>query len=147
MSMTAWRFRSTEGADDAVVRLKTLNAQDMIDVQDIAVVRWPQYATSPQAAEHVIGENSKMTSMMNKIIKGNDPKIDPSMIESVRGDMEPGTSALVLKSSAAMVETVAKAFRDQPMELMRSDLSVKDQDQLRTLFGDPNGPAGNQPTA
>ncbi len=142
MSTTAWRFKNTEGADDAVLRLKQLDAQDMIDVQDIAIVRWPMYATAPQAAEHVTEEGSKMSTLMAKV-KGVGTRIDPGMLDSVRGDMEPGTSALVLKSSAAMVDTVAKAFRNQPMELIRSDLSIQEQDQLRTAFSDRPGPGGS----
>jgi len=47
MSTTAWRFSGTEGADDAVLRLKQLDTQDLIVVQDVAVLRWPQYAAAP----------------------------------------------------------------------------------------------------
>ena len=47
MSTTAWRFSGTEGADGAVLRLKQLDAQELIDVQDVAVLRWPQTAAAP----------------------------------------------------------------------------------------------------
>jgi hypothetical protein len=50
MSTMAWRFKSTEGADEAVMRLKQLGSQDVIDVQDVAVIRWPQYASGPTAS-------------------------------------------------------------------------------------------------
>src|ERR1039457_4040269 len=77
MSTTAWRFRGTEGADHAVLRLKQLNSQDLIDVQDVAVIRWPQYADAPTAQEHVTAEGSKVSSLMNKLRKGS---IDSSML-------------------------------------------------------------------
>ena len=38
-ALTAWRFADTEGADAAVLRLKQLDAQDLIDLEDVAVVR------------------------------------------------------------------------------------------------------------
>jgi uncharacterized membrane protein len=136
MPTTAWRFSDTEGADDAVLRLKQLDAQELIDVQDVAVIRWPHYATEPAAQEHVTEEGSKVASLVHKLKYGS---IDSSMIESVKGDMTPGTSALVLFSSDAMVDKVAKAFQGRGMELIRSDLSVQQQDRLRTAFGDPPG--------
>lgn len=135
MSTTAWRFRSTEGADDAVLRLKQLNAQDLIDVQDVSVVRWPQYASAPSAHEHVTDEGSKVTTMVGKL-RGVG-RINTQMLDAVKADMVPGTSAVVVMSYGAVMDIVAKAFQGQSMELMRSDLSVQEQDQLRSTFGDP----------
>ena len=134
MSTTAWRFRTTEGADDAVFKLKQLDAQDLIDVQDVAVLRWPLHATEPAAQEHVTDEG-KVSSLIGRL-RGTG-RIDTMMIESVKGDMTPGTSAVVVLSTAAVVNTVASAFQGQPMELVRSDLSVPEQDRLRAAFGAP----------
>jgi uncharacterized membrane protein len=78
MPTTAWRFRGTEGADDAVLRLMRLGGQELIDVQDVAVIG-----------------------------------------------------------------TVAKAFEGHAMELMRSDLSVQQEDRLRAAFGDPADAPGS----
>ncbi|MDH6145358.1 MULTISPECIES: DUF1269 domain-containing protein [Kitasatospora] len=145
MSTTAWRFSGTEGADDAVLRLKQLGDQELIDVRDVAVIRWPEYSTRAQVQEHVTDEGSKASSFAKKLSKSG---IDSSMIESVKGDMTPGTSALVLLSTDAVIDTVAKAFEGHAMELMRSDLSVQQEDRLRAAFGDPSntdrGPAAGQ---
>lgn len=138
MSTTAWRFRSTEGADDAVFKLKQLDSQDLIDVQDVAVLRWPLHATAPTAQEHVTDEGSKVTSLISRL-RGSG-RIDTMMIESVKGDMTPGTSAVVVLSTAAVVDTVAQAFHGQPIELVRSDLSVPEQDRLREAFGSQSPP-------
>ncbi len=147
MPTTAWRFSGTEGADDAVLRLKRLDAQELIDVQDVAVIRWPQYAAAPQAQEHVTDEGSRASSFAKKLRKAG---IDSSMIESVEADMTPGTSALVLLSADAAIETVAQAFEGHAMELMRSDLSVQQEDRVRAAFSDPavkhrGQPPGNAP--
>ena len=45
--------------------------------------------------------------------------------------MRPGTSAMVLMSANAEIDAVVHAFEGQPMELIRTDLSVPDQDRLR----------------
>jgi uncharacterized membrane protein len=134
MSTTAWRFTGTEGADEAVLRLKQLDAQELIDVQDVTVLRWPHYAAQPTAQEHVTDEGSRVSSLVSKLRHAS---IDGSMIESVKGDMVPGTSVLMLLSSDAAVDTVARAFEGQRMELVRSDLSVQQQDRLRAAFGGP----------
>jgi uncharacterized membrane protein len=128
MPTTAWRFPGTEGADNAVARLKELASKDLINLVDIAVLRWPEYAAQPTTHEHVHEQGGKMASMVRRL---QHPVIDASMMESVKGDMRPGTSAVVLLSSGAEIDAVVHAFEGQPMELIRSDLSVPEQDRLR----------------
>ena len=106
-TLTAWRFSSTEGADDAVLRLVRLDEQDQIDVEDAAVLRWPRYAGAPSADVHVTRQGGAFSSIAKKIAHGN---IDNPTLDSVKGEMSPGTSALVLLSQNATVATVAKAF-------------------------------------
>jgi uncharacterized membrane protein len=130
---TAWAFGNTEGADAAVLRLKQLDTQDLIDVQDVTVIRWPEYAAQPQAQEHVTEEGSKVSSFVSKI---RHTAIDSSMVESVKGDMGPGTSAVVLLSSDASIDAVVKAFEGQAMSLIRSDLSVQQEDLIRAAFSE-----------
>lgn len=131
-ALTAWRFSGTEGADEAVLRLKQLDGQDLIDVEDVAVIRWPQYAAAPVAHEHVTDQGGKVSSLVSKI---RGATIDSSTVEAVKGDMTPGTSALVLLSSDAVIGPVAEAFQGQGMELIRSSLSVQQEDQMRAAFG------------
>lgn len=136
MSTTAWRFSGTEGADTAVLRLKQLDSQGVMDVQDVAVIRWPQYASGPQVQEHVTDEGSRASSLAKRIRKAG---IDNSMLDAVKDDMRLGTSALVVLSADAELDTVAKAFEGQAMELIRSDLSVRQEDELRATFKEPPG--------
>jgi uncharacterized membrane protein len=131
MTTTAWRFSGTEGADAAVLRLKQLDAQEVMDVQDVTVLRWPQYASGPQVQEHVTDEGSKASSLAKRMRKAG---IDSAMLQAVKDDMRLGTSALVVLSADAAIDTVAEAFHGQAMELIRSDLSVQQQDALRAAF-------------
>jgi uncharacterized membrane protein len=78
--------------------------------------------------EHVHEQGGRMASMVRRL---QHPVIDASMIESVKGDLRPGTSAVVLLSSGAEIDAVVHAFEGEPIELIRSDLSVPDQDRLR----------------
>lgn len=128
MPTTAWRFAGTEGADTAVVKLKQLAAQDQINLMDVAVLRWPEYAPEPTTVEHATQEGGKVGTMLRKLQHAT---VDSSMIDTVKHDLRPGTSAMVMLSSDANLDAVVHAFEGQPMELLRTDLSVPDQDRLR----------------
>src|ERR1700722_1528462 len=125
MPVTAWQFSDTEAADEAVIKLKQFDDQDLIKVEDMAVVRWPQYAAGPAADEHVTVQGGKVSSMMHKMRHN---RIDSSMIESVKADMMPGTSVLVLQSSDALVDALAEAVGGPGVGLMGSDRPVPQQD-------------------
>jgi uncharacterized membrane protein len=142
MPTTAWRFAGTEGADNAVARLKQLDSQDMINVMDIAVLRWPEYAPEPITHEHVADEGGKVASMMRRLQKGS---IDGSMIDTVKGDLHPGTSAMVLLSADANIDAVVHAFEGQPLELVRTDMSVPEQDRLRVQMDQARRSQGQAP--
>ena len=140
MPTTAWRFSGTEGADEAVLKLKQLEAAKLIEVQDVTVIRWPQYAAEPTVQEHVTQEGSKVSSLMHKLTHSG---IDGSMVVAAQDDMTPGTSVLVLLTPETAVDAFAKAFEGQGVELIRSDLSVQEQDQVRAALGDSG--AADQP--
>jgi uncharacterized membrane protein len=140
MTTTAWRFSGTEGADEAVLKLKQQEAAKLIEVQDVTVIRWPQYAAEPTMSEHVTEEGSKVSSLVHKFTHSG---IDSSIVQSCKGDMTPGTSVLVLLTPEASVDAFAKAFQGQGVELIRSDLSVQEQDEVRAALDDPG--AADQP--
>jgi uncharacterized membrane protein len=133
MPTSAWRFSGTEGADEAVVKLKGLAAQDLIEVQDLTVIRWPRWAAEPIAQEHVTEEMSKVSALMGR---RRHAAIDSSMIEAARGDMTPGTSVVVMLSANANIDAIAGTFQGlgRDIELIRTDLSVPDQDRLKAAI-------------
>jgi uncharacterized membrane protein len=140
MPTTAWRFAGTEGADNAVLKIKQLDQADLINVTDVAVLRWPEHASAPLVQEHVTQEGGRLKSMMDKARHG---AIDGDMIDTVRGDLAPGTSAMVLLSSDAQIDAVVHAFEGDPMELLRTDMSVPDQDRLRFAVNQHRGQDGS----
>jgi uncharacterized membrane protein len=144
MPTTAWRFAGTEGADSAVARIKQLDNQDMITAMDVAVLRWPEFATEPTTQEHVTAKGGMVATIRRKF---QHAAIDSSMIDTVKGDLRPGTSAMVLLSSDADIDAVVHAFEGQPMELLRTDLSVPEQDRLRTAVNEARqrGGGGDAP--
>jgi Protein of unknown function (DUF1269) len=116
----ACRYR----ADEAILKLKQLEAAKLVEVQGVSVIRWPQYAAKPTVREHVTEEGSKVSSLMHRFTHGG---IDSSMVQAAKGDMTAGTSVLVLLTSEAAVDAFAKAFERRGVEMIRSDLSVQEQ--------------------
>jgi len=142
MPTTAWRFAGTEGADNAVARIKQLDSQDMINAMDVAVLRWPEYAPEPTTQEHVTQTGGKVAGLKRKL---HHAAIDRSMIDTVKSDLRPGNSAMVLLSSDADIDAVVHAFRGQPLELLRTDLSVPEQDRLRHAVDEARQGGGDAP--
>jgi uncharacterized membrane protein len=62
--------------------------------------------------------------------------IDESFINSVRSKITPGTSALFLLTSGAVVDKVAAAVKGQQFEIIQTNLSKEQEDQLRADFGE-----------
>jgi uncharacterized membrane protein len=138
MPTSAWRFSGTEGADDAVVNLKGLAAKDLIEVQDLTVIRWPRWAEQPIVQEHVTDEGHGVSALMARHRR---TAVDSSIIEAAKGDMTPGTSVIVLSSANANIDAIAGTFQGlgQNIELIRTDLSVPEQDQLRAALSQARG--------
>ncbi len=62
--------------------------------------------------------------------------IDEGFLEQVRAKITPGTSALFLMSSGAVVDKVAKAVKGQQFEIIQTNLSKDQEEQLRADFAE-----------
>lgn len=144
MPTSAWRFSDTEGADDAVVKLKGLAAQDLIEVQDLTVIRWPRWAAGPIVQEHVTYEGHGVSGMVGR---RRHAVIDSSIIEAAKGDMTSGTSVIVMLSVNADLDAIAGTFQGlgRDIELIRTDLSVPEQDRLRAALSHATDPSQSPP--
>ncbi len=60
--------------------------------------------------------------------------IDENFINSVRDKITEGTSALFLLTENAVVDKVAAAVKDQPFEILTTNLSKEQEDKLRADF-------------
>ena len=110
-----------------------LAAQDLIELQDVTVIRWPRWAAEPIVQEHVTEEMSKVSALIGK---RRQTVVDSSMIEAARGDMTPGTSVIVMLTANAKIDAIAGTFQGlgRDIELIRSDLSVPEQDRLKAAI-------------
>jgi uncharacterized membrane protein len=65
-----------------------------------------------------------------------DVGIDDSFIRRMRDEIQPGTSALFVLSSDAVVDKVTQAFEGQQMVLVESNLSQEQESKLREVFSE-----------
>ena len=157
-TLTAWRFETAEGADQAIGTLKDLASKELIKVQDAATVSWPEGKKKPKTRQQndLAGAGAMggafwgmlfgllffvpflgmavgaavggLTGMMT------DVGIDDGFINRVRDRVTPGTSALFLLSSDAVVDKVKEAFAATSPELIFTNLSEEEEAKLRSAF-------------
>jgi uncharacterized membrane protein len=157
-TLTAWKFDSPYGADDALATLEKLQSEALIQVQDAAVVSWEPGRKKPRTREM---HSTKKTGAMGGAFWGflfgliffipilglaigaatgalfgslADVGISDSFIKSVREKVTPGTSALFLLSSDAVVDRVRGEFHDTHAELISTNLSAEQEAKLRDAF-------------
>lgn len=157
-TMTVWKFPSPDGADAAEETLEQLTKQNLITVHDAAIVSYPTDAKKPKTRQlnNLTGAGALggafwgmlfglifLVPLLGAAIGAGigaltgsltDVGIDDQFIKAVRDQIKPGTSALFVLSSDAVVDRVKEAFEGQPMVLLQSNLSRAEEDKLREVF-------------
>jgi uncharacterized membrane protein len=157
-TLTAWKFETPYGADDALATLEKLQSEALIQVQDAAVVSWEPGRRKPSTREmHSTKRAGALGGGFWGFLFGliffvpilglaigaatgalfgslADVGISDAFINSVREKVTPGTSALFLLSSEAVMDRVAGEFQDTNAELISTNLSSQQEAQLREAF-------------
>lgn len=157
-SLTVWKFNNTEGADAALTTLEDLQKQGLIKVNDAAVVRWDEGKKKPHTRQladltaagglggafwgllfgliFFVPLLGLAVGAATGAIAGHftNVGIDDDFIKTVRDKVTPGTSALFLLSSDAVMDRVQGAFSGTEAELISTNLSQADEDALREAF-------------
>ncbi len=158
-TLTVLKFDTPTGAQKALDLIKSLQKQQLITVQDAAIVSWKQGDKKPKTKQlnNLTGAgalNGAFWGMLFGLIffipffglavgaamgalagKFSDYGIDDAFIEQVRGKVTEGTSALFLLSSGAVRDKVREAFKGQKFELIASNLTKAEEKQLMEEFG------------
>jgi len=159
-TLTVWKFESAEGAQDALNKLTELSKQQLIQIQDAAVVAWPAGDKKPKTKNYgsMTGQGALSGAFWGMLFgliffvpffglaigaamgalagKFADYGIDDNFIKEVREKVTEGTSALFLLSSNAVEDRIAEAFTGVKMELIKSNLSSEQEAKLKEEFGE-----------
>jgi uncharacterized membrane protein len=165
-TMTVWKFPTTNGAAIAEDTLKDLQRMELITILDAATVTYPEGARKPKTRQlrslaGVGALGGAFWGMLFGLIffvpllgmaigagmgalsgSMTDVGIDDSFIRRMRDEIKPGTSALFVLSSGAVVDKVKEAFQGQQMVLVETNLSHEQEDRLREVFSEEEVPAG-----
>lgn len=159
-TLTIWRFDGADAAAQAAHRVESLARNQLIMVHDAAVVWWPPDRKRPKLRQlnNLTGRGA-LTGAFWGMLFGliffvpllgaavgaaagaaggalSDVGIDDELIGRVRDRLTPGTSALFLLTSDAVVDKVGDAFGEQRPDLIFTNLSPEQEEKLREIFAD-----------
>ncbi len=158
-TLSVLKFATAEGAEQMQTSLLTLQKQQLITIQDAAIVTWPQGAKQPKTKQlaNLAGAGAMQGAFWGMLFgliffvpffglaigaamgalsgKFADYGIDDNFIKQTRDQVTEGTSALFLLTSGAVMDKVAEAVKDQKFEVISTNLPKEQEDQLRATFG------------
>lgn len=165
-TLTAFRFDTVGGADNALGVISMLQEQQLITILDAALVSWPKGKNRPSTRQVIspIGtqlldgtfwgmlfgliffvpvldtghraETDRLTSALS------DVGINDNFIYQVRSKLTEGKSALFVLSRDAVTDRINDASEGQKPDLIAINLPRDEEMKLRNLFG----PASPPPT-
>lgn len=159
-TLTVWKFDNPDGAETVLEELKQLQAQELIKVLDGAVVSWPADAKRPKTRQlaDMTGRGALGGAFWGLLfgllffipliglavgaaagaLGGSmaDVGIDDSFIKEVKQKVTPGTSALFLLSSDAVLDKVKENVSGMHAELIHTNLSAEQEAALRSTFAE-----------
>ena len=159
-TLSAWRFDSAEGAEDALAALRALCAQDLVRVRDAAVVRWPSSRSRPQARHlaDLAGDGAPGPVFWDLFVAliflapllggrsegdaaaGPEPLgavgIGDAFVLPLREGVRPGTSALLVMTADASAQRELTELLRTDRAPLRADISREQETVLRRAFAD-----------
>jgi uncharacterized membrane protein len=159
-TLTVWRFKEPEAADRAAATLVELQSHSAVAVHDAATVSWPMERKRPKTRQlHDLAGAGALSGSFWGLLFGllffvplfgvavgaalgaaggslADIGIDDDFIDSVRMEVQPGTSALFALTSDAVPEKVRDAFAAERPQLIYTNLSSDEEARLREYFAD-----------
>lgn len=157
-TLTVVKFPSPNGADEALDTLERLQSQELIRLHDAAVVSWPPERKKPETHEmHSTKKAGALGGAFWGFLFGliflvpflgmaigaaggalmgslRDVGISDAFIKEVREKITPGTSALFVLTSDAVLDRVAAEFRDSTGEIIHTNLSQEEEARLHAAF-------------
>jgi uncharacterized membrane protein len=157
-TLTVWKFDSPGGAASALTTLEQMQKQELIHVEDGAYVTWPEGKKKPKTEQmHSLTGGGALGGGFWGLLFGllffvpllgfavgaamgalagsmSDIGIDDDFIRQVRAEVTPGTSALFVMTSGAVVDKVVDEFKHSGATLLSSNLSTEQESKLREAF-------------
>ena len=167
-TLTVLKFPTADGADKMLGTIQSLQKQQLITIQDAAIVTWPAGKKKPKTRQlqSLAGAGALMGAFWGMLFgllffipllgmaigagmgalmgSMSDVGIDDDFIRKVRDEVTPGTSALFVMSGNVVADRVLAEFKDTGAHLASSNLSSEQEAKLREVFAEDEAqtPAG-----
>jgi uncharacterized membrane protein len=159
-TLTVFKFSTPDGAQMMLGKVQALQKAELIKIQDAAIVSWPHGKKSPKTKQLVdlagVGAlQGAFWGMLFGLIffvpffglavgaafgalggKMADYGISDEFIKQTREKITEGTSALFLMTSDAVQDKVLEELKGSEFELIASDLTKEQEDQLKAAFAE-----------
>jgi uncharacterized membrane protein len=159
-TLSVWKFDTATGADEAIATLELLSKEELIKIHDAATVTWPEGKKKPKTHQlaGLAGAGALggafwgllfgllffvpfLGMAVGAAVGGasgamTDVGIDDDFIAAIRAKVQPGTSALFVLTSDAVIDKVEDAFKGHNAELIHTNLSTEEEQRLRDAFAD-----------
>jgi uncharacterized membrane protein len=159
-TLTVWKFDTPGGAERALALLERMQKEELVQVNDAAFVYWPEGRKKPktQQLHHLAGAGAlggsfwgflfgliffipllgmAIGAAMGAVAASMaDVGISDEFIREVREQVTPGTSALFVMSTGAVVDKVVAEFKETGASLLSTNLSTEQENKLREAFAD-----------
>jgi uncharacterized membrane protein len=159
-TLTVWKFPDADGADRGEATLEQFQQEGLITIHDAAVVAWPPGAKKPKTRQldGLAGTRALAGSFWGLLLgfiffvpllgaavgaatgalagPMRDIGIDDDFINTVRDQVTPGTSALFVISSDAVLTKVRHVFADEHAELIETNLDSAQEAKLAEVFAE-----------
>ncbi len=157
-TLSVLKFSTPEGAEKMEQTLLSLQKQQLIQVQDAAVVTWPQGAKKPKTKQlHSLAGIGALDGAFWGMLFGLiffvpffglaigaamgalaghfvDYGIDDKLIKQTREQVTEGTSALFLLTSGGVEDKLMDALKGEKFEIISTNLPKVQEDRLRAAF-------------
>ncbi len=160
VSLTVWRYPTPLGVDAGELRMKSLQEKQALTVHDAVALIWMPGAEAPRirrlrhdTAKAAAG-GSILGALVGLVVLGpvggaaagaavgavshrlRTVGIDDALVERIRDELQPGTSALLVLSSHADVEKLRPLLARREATLIHAELSEDAPAELRQLLAD-----------
>jgi uncharacterized membrane protein len=157
-TLSVLKFGTPSGAGEGLDLVKSLEKQQLITLQDAAIVTWPEGAKKPKTKQLIslagIGAlNGAFWGMLFGLIffvpilglavgaafgamgaSMADVGIDDEFIKKTKEKVTEGTSALFLLTSDATTDKVIEQLKKLDFEVISTSLSQEEEEQLKAAF-------------
>jgi uncharacterized membrane protein len=159
-TLSVLKFEEAGGAEQALELVKSLQKQQLVTLQDAAIVTWPEGAKKPKTKQLIslagVGAlNGAFWGMLFGLLffvpllglavgaafgamggSMADVGIDDEFIKKTKDKITEGTSALFLLTSDATTDKVVEQMKKLDFEIISTSLSQEEESQLKAAFAD-----------